>query len=88
MIHARLNELEGQLQKRNKGTLYKLKTIEKFRNWLRQIDQKAEVIPINDMARLNNLLISLKGDILTSDELELMEEIVGKNEKTKILETH
>jgi len=81
MIHARLNELEGQLQKHNKGTLYKLKTIEKFRDWLRQIDQKAEIIPVNDVARLNNLLISLKGDILTGDELELMEEIVGKNEK-------
>ena len=40
-------------------------------------NQKAEVIPVNDVVRLNNQLISLKGYNLTIDELELVGEIVN-----------
>ena len=81
MIHARLNELEGYIEKNEKGALHKLKTIERFREWLKQIDQRVEVIPVNNLARLNNLLISLKGEILTIDELDLLEDIVYGHEK-------
>jgi hypothetical protein len=76
MIHTRLNELEGHIGKNKKGALLKLKTIERFKEWLKQIDQSVEVIPINDLARLNGLLTSLKGEVLTIDELELVKEIV------------
>ena len=44
MIHARLNELEGHIGKNKKGALLKLKTIERFKEWLKQIDQRVEVI--------------------------------------------
>jgi ribosome assembly protein YihI (activator of Der GTPase) len=78
MIHARLNELEETIRRQNKEVLQKLKTIEKFRSWLAQIDQKAEVIPIDNTARLHNLLTSLKGDTLTEDEAGFVGEVVRR----------
>ena len=80
MIHARLNELEKNLCNNGKDSLYKLKTLEKFKEWMKQVDHRAEIIPIDSVARLNNLLVSLKGDILAIDELELVEEIVIEHE--------
>ena len=85
MIHARLNELEGYIEKNEKGALHKLKTIERFREWLKQIDHRVEVIPVNNLAMLNNLLISLKGEILTIDELDLLKFHMSYSNLTKCI---
>jgi hypothetical protein len=75
MINARLAEIEEASE--SKVSSYRLKTISRFREWLTEIDSKAEVIPINNMERLTNLMVSLKGEALNKDEFELVLEIVN-----------
>lgn len=54
----------------------KLKAIREIRNILLQIDFMAEIVPLENVNRLVSLLRSLKGKKLTSDELNLVEELV------------
>ena len=75
MIEAKLIEFEESVAE-GKGNDKRLKTIGRFKEWLKQIDRKAEVVPINDVDRLTSLMVSLKGEDLSNDELELVVEIV------------
>ena len=75
MIEAKLKEIEGYAE--DEGAYNKLKTIVRFREWLKQIDSRAEVVPINNVARLTSLLVSLKGKALSSEEYDLVVEIVN-----------
>ena len=80
MIHARLYELEENIGKQHEEAAWKLKIIRRFREWLRQVDRSAEMIPVNDPARLHRLLASLKGKSLTAEEKALVGEIVNRQE--------
>jgi len=78
MIHAKLYELEEEIVKQDAEADWKLKVIRRFKEWLRQIDRSAEIIPVNDSARLRRLLASLKGEPLTAEEKALAGEIVNR----------
>jgi hypothetical protein len=76
MIEEKLLEIEESAE--GKDNYNRSESILRFREWLKQIDRRAEVIPINNTARLTNLLVSLKGEALSSDEFDLVVEIVNR----------
>lgn len=54
----------------------KLKAIEEIKRLLTKIDFNAEVVPMDSAAKLEELLVSIKGTPLTKEESELVEELV------------
>jgi len=76
MIEEKLLEIEESAE----GHYNRLESIGRFREWLKQIDRRAEVVPINNVARLTSLLFSLKGEALSIDEYDLVVEIVKSQE--------
>lgn len=55
----------------------KLKAANNIKALLEQIDFKTEVVPENNQEMFRRLLVSLKGDPLSDDESELINEIVN-----------
>ncbi len=78
MIHEKLLQIEYASNNDKEQTYSRAKTINDFKEWLKQIDRNAEVIPIGNTKRLNNLMASLKGKALNTDEYDLIEEIINK----------
>ena len=76
MVFAKLQQLEKQVRENGGEPSCKLKVIKRFQRWLGQIDQKAEMVPVDKAGRLAELLASLKGEALTGEEQELVGEIV------------
>ena len=54
----------------------KFKAVITIKELLEQIDLKAETVPENNFEMFTRLLISLKGEPLNKDEIELVNEIV------------
>ena len=55
---------------------WKLAAIRGVKNLLTQIDFTAESIPLESAKKLKELLISLKGDLLTKEELKIADELL------------
>jgi len=81
MILEKLLEAENTIKENIKLNVRILESIRSIRKLLRQIDFSSEVVPIEDKEKLQRLLISLKGDTLTKDELVLMEELTKYQNK-------
>jgi len=75
MILENLSMAEKTVKENIKLNVRILESIRSIRKLLRQIDFSSEVVPIEDKEKLQRLLISLKGDSLTRDELALVEEL-------------
>jgi len=54
----------------------KLDAIRSIRNLLLQLDLNAEVVPVNNAKKFQNLLSSLKGENLSAEENKLIEKLV------------
>ena len=75
MILENLLMAEKTVKENIKLNLRMLESIKSIRKLLRQIDFSSEVLPIEDKEKLQRLLISLKGDSLTRDEVALVDEL-------------
>jgi len=76
MIHTKLLLLEYNTVNKTGINQWKLVTIRNIRNLLFNIDLTAEIIPANDANKLNDLLSTLKGKKLTTEEEKLVKELV------------
>lgn len=76
MILDKLLSIESEV----KSNIYKeqnrLISIKTFQVLLNQIDFDAEMVQIENVEKLANLLISLKGRALTEEEFELLDRII------------
>lgn len=76
MILERLKTIEKDASEKvefHKGRLSAVKNLEKY---LQEIDCRYEVVLTRDRNKLKELFVSLKEDSLSSDEEELIEEII------------
>ncbi len=55
----------------------KLKAIREIKKLLTKIDFTAEVVPMESESKLKELLISLKGTLLTKEESKLVKELIA-----------
>ncbi len=55
----------------------KIKAIRETKKLLNQIDFNAEVVPMESESKLKELLISLKGTLLTKMESKLVKELIA-----------
>jgi hypothetical protein len=76
MIQTKLLLLEYAAVNDGSQNHWKLAAIRNIRNLLLNLDLNAEVVPVNNASSLQNLLSSLKGEELTNEESNLIEEIV------------
>jgi len=76
MIQTKLLLLEYATVNDPSQNHWKLAAIRNIRNLLLHLDLNAEVVPVNNANRLQNLLSSLKGEDLNTEENKLVEELV------------
>ena len=72
MIQKIISEIKKATNNSETNRLEAIHTIEHL---LDEIDFSSEVVPTNDIEKLKNLLTNLKGDNLTSKEIEIAKEI-------------
>lgn len=76
MILYKLKELECALQFNIIKSKKKVKTINKLKNLLLEVDQENELIPENSLDDITNLLKFIKGKNLSPKEKEILIEIL------------
>ena len=76
MIESKLIIIEQAARNNPAQNHLKLEAIEQTKRLLTQIDLNAEVVPMVSYIKLEALLISLKGAILTKEESELVAELL------------
>ncbi|MCF6308368.1 MAG: hypothetical protein L3J09_10470 [Flavobacteriaceae bacterium] len=76
MIQTKLLLLEYATVNDTAQNHWKLAAIRSIKNLLLHLDLNAEVVPVNNASRLQNLLSSLKGEDLNDEENKLVEELV------------
>ena len=77
MIIERLIYAVNEIQSRMEEEAKRLEAIQSIRKLLSEGDFTAEVVPTEDKDRLIRLLCSLKGNTLTKNEMEIINEIVN-----------
>ncbi len=75
MINTKLLLLEYVAHNENGQGHAKLEAIKSIKGIISQIDFTAEVVPIDDPERLIKLLVSLKGEQLTGNEIDIIYDI-------------
>ena len=76
MIQTRLLLIEYATINASEHNHWKLAAIRGVKNLLTQIDFTAETIPLESAKKLKELLSSLKGDLLTTEELKIADELL------------
>jgi pantothenate synthetase len=76
MIQAKILFLESELDKNPFENKDMLQSVRSLKSLLNQIDFNAEVIPTENIKRLNSLFESLKEDALTKQEKTIIKKIV------------
>jgi hypothetical protein len=76
MIESKLLLIEQATMNNLTQDYLKLKAIRDTKEQLTQIDVNAEVVPMENESKLKELLIDLKGTLLTKEELRLVEELI------------
>ena len=76
MIQTKLLLIEYATINSRERNHWKLAAIRGVKNLLTQIDFTAETIPLESAKKLKELLSSLKGDLLTNEELKIADELV------------
>lgn len=76
MILYKLQKLECALQFTIFSSKAKIKTINKLKNLLLEVDQKNELIPENSLDDITKLLKFIKGKNLSPKEKEILIEIL------------
>ena len=78
MIQTKLLLLEYALFKEKDLDIKRLGAVRGIKKLLMKIDFNAEVVPMENSKKLNDLLVSIKGNPLTNDEIKLTEELIKK----------
>ena len=76
MIESKLILIEQATLNNPTPDHLKLEAIRETKKLLTQIDFNAEVVPMESESKLKELLIYLKGNLLTKEESKLVEELV------------
>jgi len=61
----------------NKGEAKRLNAVRNIRNLITEIDFKVEVVPLENKDRLVDMLVSLKGEKLSIQEVVIVDELVS-----------
>jgi len=85
MITRILSDIESDIENQISIKHDLLATIKSVTELLGQIDFSSEVVPYEDIEKLSNLMVSLKGKELNEEEMKLIYLIVQNNEKEKEL---
>ncbi len=76
MIQTKLLIMEYAAINDHAQNHWKLSAIQGIKNLLTQIDFNAETIPLENTKKLKKLLTSLKGSVLSKEELSIVEELI------------
>ncbi len=76
MITQILSDIELDVKYKIYKEQKRLKAIKNVKELLDQIDFSAEVVPFEDIKKLSQLLVSLKGEALDEEENQLIVKIV------------
>ncbi|MCX7551887.1 hypothetical protein [Xanthomarina sp. F2636L] len=76
MIRAKLLFIEEELKKQPVQNLEFLEALYTIKNLINQIDFSAEVVPVEDIKKVNKLFKSLKKDSLTKTEKLIIKQLV------------
>lgn len=77
MIQTKLLLIEYTAINGPKSNRWKLSAASGIKNLLTQIDFNAETIPLESGKKLKELLSSLKGDLLTNEEIKIADELLN-----------
>lgn len=86
MIIDELSKIELASKFRINSEYRKLDTLRILKELLNQIDLSSEIVPFEDYEKLNELFTSLKGKQLSKCEINLIEEIVEKQNFNKSIQ--
>ena len=78
LIQTKLLVIEYATINNKEENELKINAIKEIRDALLQIDFMAEFVPLESVDKLSQLLISLKGNELTEEEVELVKELIEK----------
>jgi len=76
MILDKLYQIEEKSKLSIKKEKERINTVKSMRRLLNQIDFSSEVVPIKDIKHLTMLISSLKGKILTEEEMNIINELI------------
>ena len=78
MITQIISEIELDVKYKIFTEQKRLKAIKTIKGLLFQIDFKAETVPLEDVKKLSQLMIELKGKDLNEDEFRVIEDLIMK----------
>jgi hypothetical protein len=76
MILDKLYKIEEKSRLSIKKEKERINTVKSMRRLLNQIDLSSEVIPVKDIKQLSMLIYSLKGKVLTEEEMNIINELI------------
>jgi len=76
MIQAKILFIEQEIVKSSKIDMEKLAAVKKIKILLKEIDFKAEVIPLENAKTVRKLLESLKNEPLNNHEFLIVKELI------------
>lgn len=76
LIHTKLLLIEYATVNYGKVDHLKLIAIREIRKALFKIDIRAESIPLESVKKLSSLLVSLKGNMLSTEEIKVVNELI------------
>jgi hypothetical protein len=76
MILDKLYKIEEKSRLSIKKEKERINTVKSMRRLLNQIDLSSEVIPVKDIKQLSMLISSLKGKVLTEEEMNIINELI------------
>lgn len=76
MIQAKILFIEQEITNNSKDNCEKLEAINSIKSLINQIDLNAEVVPLENVKKVQNLFESIKEDSLTKQEIFIVKELV------------
>jgi len=76
MILDKLHQIEEKSRLSIKKEKERINTIKSMRELLNQIDFSSEIVPVKDIKQLTILIYSLKGKVLTEEEMNIINELI------------
>ena len=76
MVQAKILFIEQELKEKPLENSEKLEALNTIKNLLKQIDFSAEVVPLEDVKRVNKLFKSLKNESLSKKEKFIIKQLV------------
>lgn len=84
MIITKLLEIEADLTNGANKEPNKLMALQAIKNLLEQIDFSAEVVPLHNENQIIQLFVSLKGEQLSQDEVQIAKKLITDTDENKL----